>query len=135
MIYNNSRDALAYIAQANGADVLLGGTLKSYLTDFAPMIEKKRKNVILSASESASALLKKGLSATAEEHERIYKQAVQKVVDDYGIERGLAESVMLEFTDAFGWKRRRPFVKKRVTLWTEEAYEERRKRHDLRQFS
>ena len=103
-VYDNSRDALTHIAQAYGADVLLGGALKSYLMDFAPMIETKRKNVILSVSASASALLKKGLSATAEEQERIYKQAVQKVADDYGTERSLAESVMLEFADALGWK-------------------------------
>jgi hypothetical protein len=88
----------------HGADVLLGNALKNFFTDYAPGIAALRKNVVFFVSTSGAAdILKRKTTATANEREIAFKQAVQKVIDTYGTERSLAESVISEFTDALGW--------------------------------
>jgi hypothetical protein len=104
IVLDNSKDALAHIMQAHGVDILLGGNLKGWFLDYSPNVATLRKNVIFSVSVSgASGILKRNLTATDTDKETAFKQAVQKVIDTYGTERGLVESVVREFTDALGW--------------------------------
>jgi len=103
--FDNSRDTLIFIAKQHGRDVLLGDKLKNFFSDYAPGIAVLRKNVVFSVHTSGAAdILKREISTKESEREIAYKQAVQKVIDTYGTERSLVEGVVIEFTDALGWK-------------------------------
>ncbi|MDR3122071.1 MAG: DUF6273 domain-containing protein [Clostridiales bacterium] len=116
VVFDNSKDALAYIASKHGEDVLLGETLKNFYTDYAPSTALLRKNVIFTVSVSgAAAILKNHIGVRNSEKEAAYKQAVQKVIDTYGIERPLVESVIREFIDALGWKIKTQIVQAQQT--------------------
>lgn len=102
-VYDNSKDALAHIMREYGAEVLLGKRLRNFFLDFAH-VKESRKNVVFFVIESGAAeILKKNIGARTEEQEIAYRQAVERLIRKYPIERGEVESVMLEFTDALGW--------------------------------
>lgn len=101
----NSKEALAQIMREHGENVLLGSVLKIFFDDYAPGIKIDRKNAVLCVIESGAAeILKRNLDAGAEEKEIAFRRAVQKMVEEYSTERSVAESVILEFTAALGWK-------------------------------
>lgn len=59
-IFDNFREALAFIMSRHGVDVLLGSMLKNFLLDYAPEIAALRKNVVFSVFSSGAAdILKK----------------------------------------------------------------------------
>jgi hypothetical protein len=94
-----------FIASRHGVDVLLGNQLKNFFPDYAPGIATLRKNVVFLVSTSGAAdILKKKLAAKESEQEVAYKQAVQRVIDTFGIERSIVEEVVSEFAEAIGWK-------------------------------
>ena len=104
-MYDNSKEALAYIMREYGADVLLGSRLKNFFNDYAPGVKRSRKNVVFFVIESGAAeILKRNIGAEAGEQEIAFRQAVQKVVEEYATERSVVENVMLEFTAALGWE-------------------------------
>ncbi len=104
-VYDNSRDALAYIMCMHGADALLGGELKNFFLEYAPGATTLQKNLVFSVYPSGAAeILKSNMSADERERWNAYRQAVKAIRDTYGTERGLAESVLLEFAEALGWK-------------------------------
>jgi hypothetical protein len=103
-VFDNTKDALAYILREHGVDVLLGD-LKNYLMDYAPKVTVLRKNIISFVHPSgAGRILKRALAVGDAEREIATRNAMDKIVDSYGIERSLAESVILEFASVLGWR-------------------------------
>lgn len=134
MIYDNSRDALAHIVRECGEEVLLGSSLKSLLADYAPGIEARRKNMIgFVYSSGAAEILKRNLSAGEREKELAFRQAVRQMVDTYATDSELTESVMLEFSEALGWKVKDRTKEKEAERKRQEEEEQRRKQEQEKQ--
>lgn len=104
-MYDNSKEALAAIMREQGVEVLLGSRLKNFLKDYAPNLKGAWKNGISLVYDSGAADILKGkLSSGAEEQQVAFIRAVQKMVDEYPVERSYAESIIWEVTAALGWK-------------------------------
>ena len=105
--FDNSKDALAAIHDKLGADILLG-KLSAYFSDFAPSVNINIKKLVLSVYDSgASKALKENLNGSADDKDRAVKIAVRCLTDAF-IAQEMAEKIVYEFTDALGWKVKKP---------------------------
>lgn len=98
--FDNSRDALIYIAKKHGADVLLGSTLKFLFCDYAPLVSKQVKNFVIAVFTNGAATALRDVKAA--DREIAFKKAVAKLTDAFFDEKA-AIAIILEFTEALGW--------------------------------
>jgi len=107
MKYDNTKEALAAIYKQFGADVLLG-KLNAYLQDFAPSVPENYKKLAYAVHTFGSSdVLKNNLKGSKEDKERAFKIAVRNLTDHF-ISKKIAEEIILEFSDALGWKIAKP---------------------------
>ena len=107
MKYDNTKEALAAIYKQFGADVLLG-KLNAYLQDFAPSVPENYKKLAYAVHTFGSSdVLKANIKGSKEDKERAFKIAVRNLTDHF-ISKKIAEDIVLEFTDALGWKIAKP---------------------------
>ena len=101
--FDNSRDALVYIAQKHGVNALLSVKLKDFFPQYAPLVPVKVKNLVFAVHQHGSAkILKDNLSANASDKEIAFESAIAKLVDAFIAEQA-AKTIILEFTEALGW--------------------------------
>jgi len=102
-IYDNTKDALAAIMEQFGAEILLG-RLNAYLSDLAPTVSKKDKDLAYAVYEKGSAqILKNNLHSSQADKERAIKIATRELTESY-IMPEMAEKIIGEFAIALGWK-------------------------------
>jgi hypothetical protein len=103
--FDNSREALAYIGAVYGAQTLLSEQVKTLLAEVAPHLPPLGRNVVHTViTAGALDILKAALDTSEGEQEKAYDQAVKSVVENFGMNRNLAEGVLSEFVDALGWE-------------------------------
>jgi hypothetical protein len=103
--FDNTREALAYIGAAYGAQMLLSEQVETLLIEVAPHVPPLGRNVVHTViCAGALDILKEALNASEEAQENAYDRAAKCVVDNFGIIRNLAEDKLTEFIDALGWE-------------------------------
>jgi len=108
--YENTKEALIAIYKQFGADVLLG-KLNAYLPDFAPSVSSNDKGLVYMVYEKgATKVLKENINGSKEDMESAVKVAVRNLTEAY-INQDIAEKIVYEFTEALGWKIRKPAAK------------------------
>ena len=102
--FDNSRDALAFIAKEHGNAAILGEKLKSFFPDYAPKVSNNIKKLVFAVYENGAAkVLQKNLQAKQADKEIAFKQAVSRLTDAF-ISNEAAEAIIMEFTTALGWQ-------------------------------
>ncbi|MDR1135440.1 MAG: DUF6273 domain-containing protein [Clostridiales Family XIII bacterium] len=102
--FDNTKEALIFIAQEHGAEVLLGNKLKAFLPDYAPQMHQNIKSLVFAVYEKgAAAILQSCLAAKQADKETAFKQAVSKLTEAF-IAQDAAENIIREFAGALGWK-------------------------------
>jgi len=82
--FDNSKDALIYIAQKHGSKVLLWKQLKLLFPGYAPLVSKNIMNLVSYVYESgAASALQRELNAEHADKEIAIKQAVVKLTEAY----------------------------------------------------
>lgn len=110
--FDNSKDALAYIAQKHGIAILLGGRLKSFFPDYAPQVSLNIRRLVFAVYENgAASILQDNLNSQADK-EIVFKQAVAKLTENF-IAQDAAENIIYEFTMALGWQLSMPMQTRR----------------------
>ncbi|MDR1135438.1 MAG: DUF6273 domain-containing protein [Clostridiales Family XIII bacterium] len=103
-IFDNTKDALIFIAQKHGYEVLLGKQLKAFFPDYAPQVSANIKSLVFAVYEKGvAAILQDYLNAEQEDKEIAFKQAVAKLTEAFITEEA-AENIISEFTEALGWQ-------------------------------
>jgi len=101
--FDNTRDALIYIAKRHGVDTLLGKTLKDFFPDYAPLVPRAVKNLVFAVyTNGAAKILQDSIEAKQVEKELAFKKAVAKLTEAFITEQA-ATAIILEFTEALGW--------------------------------
>jgi RNA polymerase subunit RPABC4/transcription elongation factor Spt4 len=111
--FDNSQDALIYIAQKYGSEVLLGKKIKYIFPDYAPQVSRK-KLVFAVYENGAASILQNNLNSQQADQEIAFKQAVAKLINDAFIAPEAAESIIREFTSALGWQLSMPMQQQAV---------------------
>ena len=102
--FDNAKDALFFIAQKHGNDVLLGKQLRAFFPDYAPSVSANMKGLVFAVYEKGAAqILHSHQNATAAEKEIAVKRAVAKLTEAF-IAREAAENIIGEFVEALGWQ-------------------------------
>ena len=101
--FDNSKDALMFIAKQHGSATLLGKQLRSFFSDYAPQVSANIKNLVFAVyDKGASSILQNNHNAMKAEKEIAFKQAVEKLTDAF-IAQEAANNIIREFTLALGW--------------------------------
>jgi hypothetical protein len=100
--FDNSKEALIYIANKHGVETLLGN-LKNIFPDYAPLVSKQMKGLVLAVYQHGSAkILLDNISSKQADKEIAFKKAVAKLTEAF-IVKEAATAIILEFTEALGW--------------------------------
>ncbi|MDR1135443.1 MAG: DUF6273 domain-containing protein [Clostridiales Family XIII bacterium] len=102
--FDNTKDALIFIAQKHGNEVLLGKKLKAFFHDYAPQVSPNRKSLVFAVYEKgAASILKSHLNAKQADKEIAFKRAVAKLSEAF-VAQDAAENIVREFAEALGWQ-------------------------------
>lgn len=100
--FDTSKEALIYIAKKHGMETLLGN-LKNIFPDYAPLVSKPIKGLVLAVNQHGSAkILQDCISSNRADKEIAFKKAVEKLTEAFITEQA-ATTIILEFTEALGW--------------------------------
>lgn len=100
--FNKSKDALMFIADTYGSDVLLGKQIVNYFPDLAPSLKDEKDLIRVVAKSGALEVLKSNLQASQSEKEIAVKQAVSKL--PAYMDKTVVETLIREFAIALGWQ-------------------------------
>ena len=100
--FDNTKELLEYIAAEYGNDALFG---RKYFSDHSsPMMPQGQKNLVKQAFDcGAVKIIQDNANADQAHKEIAVKQAIGKLIDNYGTSKDFAEKVIWEFTNAIGW--------------------------------
>ncbi|MCL2080093.1 MAG: DUF6273 domain-containing protein [Oscillospiraceae bacterium] len=100
--FDNTKELLEYIAAEYGNDALFG---RKYFSDHtAPLMPQGQKNRVKQTFDcGAVKILQDNMTSDQSRKETAVKQAVGKLIDEYGTSKELADKVIWEFTNAIGW--------------------------------
>jgi hypothetical protein len=104
-LFDNTREALAYIATVHGMQVLLSDHVEALLTEVAPQLPALSRNRVHAVINSgAASVLKVAMDVSEDAQEKAYDQAMKAVIENFGISPNLVEEILTEFIDALGWE-------------------------------
>jgi hypothetical protein len=100
--FDNTKELLAFIAAEYGNDALFGR--KHFSDHSAPLMPQGQKNLVKQAYDcGAVKTLQDNMNSDQPRKEIAVRQAVGKLIDDYGTSEDIAKRVIWEFTNAIGW--------------------------------
>ena len=100
--FDNTKELLAFIASEYGDDALFGRKL--FADHSAPLMPACQKNLVKQAYEcGAVKIIQENVNSDQSHKETAVRQAVGRLIYNYGTSDELAKRVIWEFTNAIGW--------------------------------